>query len=504
MSIRTKLFTFLLLLVVLMNLVTFFIYQSSRTVQSSYSLMMDRILLYKQIANMTEDNLRLLSSYLTNQVPETYSDFYYRKKDLEALQAKLEVRSRSEARAVAASNFRNMVSTFLEAEEAIIGTLYSTESRGYATQYEEVEKTAAYIQEENQRLVDQELSFYQPLYQKMLLNTNRMNIMGLGLLLVDMLLCAVFALWLARSITRPIASLVYAASQISKGNIDVTPPLAQAGDEIGTLTRAFRQMLYYWKELIVKNQEMAEKDRLVKELEIKALQSQINPHFLFNTLNVLSKLALLEGADRTSDLTVSVSNLLRYNLRKLDTPVTLRDEVEHAKEYFAIQQARFRDRVAFETEIDESALDLAIPCLTLQPILENAFVHGIERMESGALIRLAIRREGSEVEIAISDNGAGMSEETRQGLLQAESGFALEPSVPAAAGSAGERDGSRNGQSTGLGSRNVYRRLQLFYGKDDLVSIESAAGIGTTVTIRAPYSYKEKGGNNDVSSADRR
>jgi sensor histidine kinase YesM len=485
-SIRTKLFTFLLLLVVLMNLVTFFIYQSSRTVQSSYSLMMDRILLYKQIANTAEDNLRLLSSYLTNQSQETYSEFYYRKKDLEALQAKLEVRSRSEARAVAAGNFRSMVSTFLEAEEAIIGTLYSPEGQGYALQYDEVEKTAAYIQEEYQALVDQELSFYQPLYMKMLLNTNRMNLMGLGLLLVDMLLCAVFAMWLARSITRPIANLVYTASQISKGNLDVEPPMTHHGDEIGTLTRAFRQMLQYWKESILKNQEMAEKDRLVKELEIKALQSQINPHFLFNTLNVLSKLALLEGADRTSDLTVSVSNLLRYNLRKLDTPVTLRDEVEHAKEYFAIQQARFRDRVAFETEIDESALNLAIPCLTLQPILENAFVHGIEGMESGARIRLSIRREDQEVCISVSDNGAGMSEETRRGLLQAESGFAADSAVVAAHAD-GDGSVSRGGQSTGLGSRNVYRRLQLFYGKDDLVSIESALGVGTTVTIRAPY-----------------
>jgi sensor histidine kinase YesM len=246
-------------------------------------------------------------------------------------------------------------------------------------------------------------------------------------------------------------------------------------------------MLSSLKELLAQKQEMAEKDRLVKELEIKALQSQINPHFLFNTLNVVSKLALLEGADRTSDLAVSVSNLLRYNLRKLDTPVTLRDEVEHAYEYFAIQQARFRDRVAFETDIDDAALELPIPCLTLQPILENAFVHGIERMESGARIGLRIQRDGDWVVVAVSDNGAGMNEETQHRLLAFQSGFAED------GGDGGGSDSGSRGQSTGLGTRNVYRRLQLFYGMDDLVTIASEAGNGTTVTIRAPWHRLEGG-----------
>ncbi|KIL36894.1 membrane protein [Gordoniibacillus kamchatkensis] len=478
MSIRTKLFAFLVTLVVLMNAVAFFIYQSSRTIQESYSLMTDRILLYKQIANMTEDNLRLLSNYLVNQSTSAYAAFFDRKQELEKLKEKLDVSSRSEQRAAAVRNFRNMITTFLDAEESVIGILYRTEAASYSQQFDEVEKTAGYIQEENQSLVDQELSFYQPLYQQMLVYTKHMNALGLGLLAVDLLLCVVFALWLSSSITKPIANLVQVAVQISRGNLDVEPPTAQMSDEIGILTRTFRHMLASLQELLEKKQEMMEKDRLVKELEIKALQSQINPHFLFNTLNVVSKLAMLEGAERTSDLTVSVSNLLRYNLRKLDTPVTLRDEVEHAQEYFAIQQARFRDRVAFETDIDESALELPIPCLTLQPILENAFVHGIEGMEEGARIKLTIRREGDTVVVAVADNGAGMDEETRQRLLEAQSGFA---------------DEAPRGQSTGLGTRNVYRRLQLFYGPGDLVTIQSEEGKGTTVTIRVPWSRAKEG-----------
>lgn len=485
MSIRTKLFIFLLSIVLLMNLVTFFIYQSSRTIQDSYNLMMDRIFLYKQISNLTEDNLRHLSNYLVNQNQAAYIDFFNRKQELRELKERLDSQRRNEERAVAEQNYSHLVQSFFEVEDAIIGILYNTESRSYARQYEEMENIAGYIQEEGQRLLDQELSFYQPLYKQTLLYTGQMNGLGQSLLIVDLLLCIVFAFWLASSITSPIANLVDAALQVSRGNLDVSPPMTQQNDEIGILTRSFRHMLAYLKELIVKNQVMMEKDSLVKDLEIRALQSQINPHFLFNTLNVLSKLAFIEGAMKTSDLTVSMSNLLRYNLRKLDTPVTLRDEVEYVKEYFTIQQARFRDRVLFEINVDENLLDLPIPCLTLQPILENAFIHGIESMEDGAHLRLDIFLENNATVISISDNGVGMSEEIRHSLLNFSSGFASD---------------SYNGKSTGFGSRNVYRRLQLFYGQDDLLSIVSKKGEGTTVTIRVPLFMKE--GDTDVPIVD--
>lgn len=216
---------------------------------------------------------------------------------------------------------------------------------------------------------------------------------------------------------------------------------------------------------------MLETDKLVKELELKALQNQINPHFLFNTLNSLSKLALIEGAERTSDLTVTVSSMLRYSLRELNRLVPLRDEVEHCHAYITIQKARFRDRIAFDSSIEEACLQIEVPPMLLQPLVENAFIHGIEAMESGAVIRLAVRMDNEDVLIAVSDNGAGMTEETRLSLLR-----------PGEDGTA--RSG---GQSTGIGTRNVFRRLALLYGREDLVDIQSAPGEGTTVTIRIPH-----------------
>jgi sensor histidine kinase YesM len=474
LSIRTKLFTFILLPVIVINSVSFFIYQSSKTVQESYNRMMERILLYKQISQLTEESLRALSSYLIDQNEESLSKCRTLEKQLEDLGDSLGRQRKTEVNAQAIRNYGNILATFLDQEEKTLTAARGKILPSYGPPYEETGRTADFIKEEGQHLVDLELSYYQPFYRDILLDTGSLNKLGFALFLLNLLLGISFAVWLSRSINEPISRLVAAARQLARGDWTVRPPAFRTGSEFRILSDAFRQMLDNLKRLIEKDREHLETQRLVKELELKALQSQINPHFLFNTLNVLSKLALLEGAEQTSDLTVSVSNLLRYNLRKLDRPVSLREEIGHAREYFRIQEARFRDRIRFETDIDPRALELPIPSLTIQPVLENAFVHGIENMEQGAEIRLTARREEKRVVVEIADNGAGMEEETRRRLL--ESG--PEPEAPLSV---------IPGHSTGLGVRNVFKRLRLFYGQDDLVEIESAPGRGTTVRLKLPW-----------------
>ncbi|MBO9600292.1 MAG: two-component sensor histidine kinase, partial [Cohnella sp.] len=178
-----------------------------------------------------------------------------------------------------------------------------------------------------------------------------------------------------------------------------------------------------------------------------------------------------------------------YRLRRLDEPVSLRDELGHVMEYATIQRARFGHRVRLVTEIDETALSAKLPALTIQPLVENAFVHGIENMEAGAEIRVAVNREGEDVVIEVSDNGAGMDETTRQALLQLD----YEPSASVAP--------APESMSTGLGTRNVFRRLQLFVGRSEVVNIRSSPGQGTMFTIRIPLTSKEE--DADVPFADR-
>ncbi|GIP29013.1 hypothetical protein J23TS9_41430 [Paenibacillus sp. J23TS9] len=489
MNMRRMLFIVIPLLFVLNNAASFFIFQSGRTVQQSYNMMLDRVLLYKQIDGKTRENLRAINGYIMDRSDSSMEKYRNESEELTQLQTSLSAQNAIPSTELNVRSYRHMLDLFISQEASMMNALNSQTPLAYAVSYAEAEKTAAFIQEEAYQLIDLELSYYQPLYKKILVQTEVMNHWGVAVFILNTIVSVLLAYWISLRITRPIKELVQTARQISDGNLQVIPPQMSAHNEFRVLSEAFSQMQENLKLLISKEKEGLEKDRLVKELELEVLQNQINPHFLFNSLNVLSKLALIEGAEKTSDLTVSMSNLLRYNLRKLDRPVPLRDEVEHAQEYFIIQQARFRERIRFVTEIEEAGLEVLVPVLTLQPILENVFVHAMEGMEEGAVIKLSISCKADETWVAISDNGVGMSEEVRKSLLDVDS----------------ERPGGQEiqgkGQSTGLGTRNVFKRLQLFYNKKDMINIHSEPGKGTTVLIRIPAAGKEDG---HVSPTDRR
>ncbi|MBD0379974.1 sensor histidine kinase [Paenibacillus sedimenti] len=472
MTIRMKLLLFIPLLVLLTNSVAFFLFQNTKIVQKSYDVMMDRILVYKQSVQYTDDSLRTLYGYLLHATEEGKTSSLQAQAQLKELRSALVQQSKTSPHGSDVTGYIHMLDTFMDQEHASLeATGLRDKPSDALTHYMDAEKTASFIRDEGQRLVDLELSYYQPIYREIQQENKRMNRWGLAVFIVNTVMSIVVAVWISRSVTGPVSRLVGTAQRISKGNLHMDPLPSRSSDELGILSDVFSQMVSNLKVLMAKEKANSEKDRLVKELELQALQSQINPHFLFNSLNVLSKMALLEGAEQTSDLIVSMSSLIRYRLSKLDAPVTLREELNHVRQYVSIQQARFRDRIRFVMDIDEYVLQTHIPALTVQPLVENAFVHGIEGMEQGAVIRLEISRDADYVRITVSDNGTGMREEVRQALLK------LEP---------GNLGGDDNKPSTGLGTRNVFKRLQIFYDRTDLVEIQSEAGKGTAVTLRIP------------------
>lgn len=474
MTIRKKLFIFIPLLVLLMSSVSFFLFESGKTVQESYHLMMNRILLYKEVSYEVGENMRSMNRYIMQMDAESMPEVIKHFNAVKELRTELDSLATIGPSDLPLVNYRNIVDTFIEQAEEMIAKTDAHDWGMMAGEYIEAEKTERFIREEAQALVDLELEQYKPIYQEMMFTSERLNTLGILLVITVAALSILLAIWLSKSITGPIRRLVATAKQISKGRMDTKAPESDSNDEISILCRVFNGMIDNIQRLMAENMDSLEKDRLVKELELKTLQSQINPHFLFNTLNSISKLAYIEGATRTSDLAVSVSRLLRYNLQKLDQAVPLREEVEHVTEYIHIQKARFRDRIEFVMDIDERALDCMIPCLTLQPILENAFVHGIEQMEAGAMLKLGISCTEAGVEIEIRDNGVGMSEETANMLLQS-----IREESP--------RYGRRKGQSTGLGTHNVFKRLHLFFDGQERIEIESAEGAGTVVVFTLPF-----------------
>lgn len=228
------------------------------------------------------------------------------------------------------------------------------------------------------------------------------------------------------------------------------------------------------KEDLNSEQQRATLTEALKDAKLKALESQVNPHFLFNTINVIAKLAFLEGATETEAMAYALADLMRYSLRSSsDTTrlVTLRDEIEHARQYLLIQKTRYRDRLQLNFEIDEMALDMRVPPLSIQPIIENAFVHGLEPSERPGQLLLSVQRAREFVVISVQDNGVGISSEHVHKLLTGEA-----DRVP----------DHWSAHTTGLGLVHVRDRLRYYYGEQCSLVIESELGSGTTVRLLLP------------------
>lgn len=208
------------------------------------------------------------------------------------------------------------------------------------------------------------------------------------------------------------------------------------------------------------------------EATLNKLQSQSNPHFLFNSLNTIARLAHIEDAGKTEELSYALAGILRYSLKNVKKTVTIQEEINIIKDYLFIQQVRFSDRLKFHYDIDENTLDAVIPCMMLQPLVENAIVHGLEPIARKVLIKILLKKQGNGITFTVEDNGKGIPEKRLQEITR----FNI--------------SGSGKGHSTGLGLINVHQRLHLFYDSGCGLQIESRENQGTRASIYFPYIHK--------------
>lgn len=292
---------------------------------------------------------------------------------------------------------------------------------------------------------------------------------------------------LAGTIIAPLKALAISADEVAKGNFDTELLEIRSEDEIGVVTRAFNQMVVSLRQYIERVRESMERERALKEKELmmethlkdaqlKYLQAQINPHFLFNTLNAGAQLAMLEGADRTYEYVQNMAEFFRYNVKKGADTVTIREEMELVDNYIYILNVRFSGDIQYQKEVDKMLLDVEMPSMILQPIVENCVNHGIREMAGEGQIFLSVYRIDDVACISIKDNGAGMSQET---IDQVMSGT--------------YRDRELAGGSNGIGMDNVVARLKLFTESDDVMTIVSEGnGKGTEVIIYLQMREREE------------
>jgi two-component system sensor histidine kinase YesM len=204
----------------------------------------------------------------------------------------------------------------------------------------------------------------------------------------------------------------------------------------------------------------------VKNLELKALQAQINPHFLYNTLDLINWMSMRHGAAEIGTLVAALSRFYKLSLGKGDGTADLREELEHARTYVQIQNMRFENAIVLQVEVPDALLACRAPKLIIQPLVENAIFHGIMmKPEERGTVRIQGGESGGTLWLTVDDDGVGMSEERGRAVLL---------------GSAG------SSEYHGYGVRNIHERLQLAGGGDSGLSFARSPGGGTRVTIRLP------------------
>jgi two-component system, sensor histidine kinase YesM len=481
-SIRSKLMLYFFSFVILFNIVSMFIYFSSTRLLNEYHSSFERFLIFNTISQTSIELYDSVNAFVLKGDEESFQEFYDVRTEM------VEHKKLLDQQLVGLDPFqlekyKNMIDTFISECEMTAGFFLQNNIEQYTNHLREARETSSYIQETTLNLIDLELTEYQSFYKLLLERNNAFKWFAISLFITTVLLAIFVALHFSREINQPIRSLWQAARSVSKGNFSGPDIEIKTNDELQLLGNTFNQMRKNIHSLIDEIKEKSELDRLYKELELKHLQNQINPHFLFNTLNTIARMSYLENAHSTTRLIESVASILRHSLGDLSKAVPLQSELDIVDDYFIIQKTRFSDRISFHREINTTNLETPIPRLTLQPLVENAFIHGIEEKEEGGIITLKVYDEGDLVIVEVIDNGVGMSEGQITKIMEGS----------------GEEE-KHVGHSTGLGLANVIRRLQLFYQRKHVVEIESTLGEGTTVRLLLPkqnmiFSSEERKGD---------
>lgn len=269
---------------------------------------------------------------------------------------------------------------------------------------------------------------------------------------------------LTRRLTQPIQILTKHIRKVSKENDFTANPLIEASqDEIGEIGKTVNQLTTHVQTLLASQEQMYEQK---KNAEINLLQSQINPHFLYNTLDSIRWMAVIQGSKNIEQTTKALSNLLRNMAKGVGDKITLRKELALVADYVHLQQVRYVEIFDYICQVPEELLDCMIIKFTLQPIVENAILHGIEPTGRFGKITITARSEENSIFLSIEDDGAGMTQEELEHLKTS-----LQTS---------------HNSLNGIGVANVDTRLKLHYGADYGLIYESEPGAYTRVTIHIP------------------
>lgn len=480
-SIQIKLtvsFTFTLIIILVMNL---FMYVNI----SSMTSRVDEVYMSNVNLNELSEALQVLHEsvrgYLDTKSSDSLDSYYRADQEYRELLDGLNQRVVNNQVKITEKNIKAQSETYLETIYETVQAKRGRNVERYKAYYDEATEIYGDIQNGIYSLNNEQFKNNSGSYMILLSSLRYMEIISTVILAIIGCINLVMIFMLTRNMTSPLIKLSKAANEVAAGNFDVEIEDVESGDEIGIVSRAFQKMVtsiqIYIQEIknsMERESRMKEKELLMessmREAQLKTLQAQINPHFLFNTLNAGAQLAMMEGADKTTEFIENMADFFRYNIKKMNQDTTVGEEVRLVDNYIYILNVRFTGEIHFEKEIDKKVLDVKVPSMILQPIVENAVNYGIRNIDREGKIKLTVYQKEEFIYLSVWDNGIGMSEEKISQILKGEM-----------------REVDLKSNSNGIGLGNVIERLKLFTGREDVMEIRSAGrDKGSEFVIKVP------------------
>ena len=303
--------------------------------------------------------------------------------------------------------------------------------------------------------------------QSVTYETQRLNTILINLLIISLFVGLLYSLWFSRRITTPLRKLVAACERAKLGDL-TTQVNIESKDEVGNLGKSFNNMILQlhqsFEQGILNQKKKA-------EMELQILHAQITPHFLYNTLDSIRWLAVMQNANNIAEMSQALIGLLKYNLASPDTSATLRDELESVHHYVKILRFRFSDNFDYSEMIDPDTVDCSVLRFILQPLVENCILHGFDDMGESYQLRISSFIEGKRLHIKVIDNGSGITPER---IKKINSKINNEKSY------------------NHIGVHNIRERIKLSFGDEYNLFYSSQPNVGTIAEVTLPLCYKEK------------
>ena len=422
-----------------------------------------------------------MEEYLNTKSSDAIEEYFRSEQDYREEMGTLNRKITDNEMLLTEKNIYGLSGTYLALTEEVIQAKRGRNVEKYGQFYEESHAMYDEIHMFIYSLNNEQFKLNSGTYQILRNSLRYMELISVGVLLLVLLGNISLIIVSTKAVTQPLHRLAKAADEVAGGNFEIEQIPVESMDEVGIVTGAFNQMVASIRDYIEKlrltmerENKLKERDLMMqshlKDAQLKYLQAQINPHFLFNTLNAGAQLAMMEDAQKTGRFLENTAEFFRYNVRKNDQDATLGEEIHLVDNYVYILNVRFSGDILFSKDVDDSLLEVRVPSMILQPLVENSVNYGIRDIDWEGRIELSVYRQDENICISIWDNGAGMEQERIEQVL---------------AGNVQETDLRSN--SNGVGMKNVMERLRLyFHDQAKLEIISEGKNMGTEVLITIP------------------